>query len=502
MKKLLLLTNTDAKNFFMKEENYCNVDLPQYFSFKNVLNQADMMLTKKKELINCIKSWEALKNTENANYKFYSNKDGNYAWRPFEIIHPFLYVDLVNQITKVENWEYIKSRFQEFKANKKITCCSDIYIDLKNKKQKATSIQSWWSNFEQQSINMFLEFDVMAKTDIVGCYESIYTHSIAWALHEKQYAKEHRKDKDLLGNIIDRRIQCMRYDQTNGIPQGSLLMDFIAEIVLGYADKLLSKRLQELQINNYKILRYRDDYRIFTKSTEDINIILKELSSILSDLNLKLNTNKTGIYSDIVNGSVKEEKLFWLRRKLQFDQETNFQKKLFILKSFSDTYSNSGQLKKALTDLSKEDFTKYSFEIKNNYETICSILCAIWLQNPSSYAQIATIYTKIFDIINSSTKIKKLINKLLNKFKTSPNNTYFEIWMQRALLKFIDIKKESNFQSKLAKVVYSPINIWDSSWLKTNMFKENIIDVEKMERMGKIITFEEFCLFNDYSGEF
>lgn len=50
--------------------------------------------------------------------------------------------------------------------------------------------------------------------------------------------------------------------------------------------------------------------------------------------------------------------------------------------------------------------------------------------------------------------------------------------------------------------MYSPINIWDSSWLKTNMFKENIIDAEKMESMGKIITFDEFCLFNDYSGEF
>lgn len=502
MKNILLLNNTQAKEFFMNEENYCNIDLPLYFSFTDVLNQADTILTKKKELNNCIISKKALKDAEYKNYKFYSNKDGNYAWRPFEIIHPFLYVDLVNQITKIDNWEYIKKRFKTFKANKKIICCSDIYIDNGNKKQKATNIQSWWSNFEQKSINMFLEFNVMAKTDIVGCYESIYTHSIAWALHDKQYAKDHRDDKNLIGNIIDKSIQQMRYDQTNGIPQGSLLMDFIAEMVLGFADTLLSNKLQDLQIIDYKILRYRDDYRIFAKTTEDVNIILKELSSILSELNLKLNTNKTGIYSDIVNASVKEDKLFWLKIKLQFEQENNLQKKLFILKDFSDAYLNSGQLKKALTDLSKESFGKYKKEIKRNYETICAILCSIWLQNPSSYAQIATIYSKIFEIINSKTKINNLMHRLLTRFKNSPNNTYFEIWIQRALLKFIDIKDESKFQSKLAQVVYSPIHIWDSSWLKPNIFKENIIDHQKLKSVGKIITFEEFCLFNDYYGEF
>lgn len=31
----------------------------------------------------------------------------------------------------------------------------------------------------------------------------------------------------------------MSYEQTNGIPQCSTLMDFIAEIVLGYADEII-----------------------------------------------------------------------------------------------------------------------------------------------------------------------------------------------------------------------------------------------------------------------
>jgi hypothetical protein len=55
-------------------------------------------------------------------------------------------------------------------------------------------------------------------------------------------------------------MQGMNYGQTNGIPQGSVLMDFIAEMVLGYIDERLSECLDKNM--NYHIIRYRDDYRI------------------------------------------------------------------------------------------------------------------------------------------------------------------------------------------------------------------------------------------------
>jgi hypothetical protein len=38
-------------------------------------------------------------NYENVNYKLFTNKDGQYAWRLFQLIHPVLYVDLVHKIT-------------------------------------------------------------------------------------------------------------------------------------------------------------------------------------------------------------------------------------------------------------------------------------------------------------------------------------------------------------------------------------------------------------------
>jgi hypothetical protein len=54
---------------------------------------------------------------ENVNYKLFTNKDGQYAWRLFQLIHPVLYVDLVHKITQEENWETIKTAFERFKKN-------------------------------------------------------------------------------------------------------------------------------------------------------------------------------------------------------------------------------------------------------------------------------------------------------------------------------------------------------------------------------------------------
>lgn len=62
----------------------------------------------------------------------------------------------------------------------------------------------------------------------------------------------------------------MSNGQTNGIPQGSVLMDFIAEILLKYSDELISYEIQKNTKlkEKFKILRYRDDYRIFVKEIE------------------------------------------------------------------------------------------------------------------------------------------------------------------------------------------------------------------------------------------
>jgi len=157
----------------------------------------------------------------------------------------------------------------------------------------------------------------------IDCYGAIYTHSIPWALHDKDVAKKKRGDKTLIGNIIDWQLQAMSNGQTNGIPQGSVLMDFIAEMVLCYVDSLLTdkiKKCKNISRKDYKIIRYRDDYRIFSNNPQIAEQIIKELTDILNDLGMKINSAKTHGINDVVHSSIKPDKLFWIVNENQYEK--------------------------------------------------------------------------------------------------------------------------------------------------------------------------------------
>ncbi|MCI1113652.1 RNA-directed DNA polymerase, partial [Stenotrophomonas maltophilia] len=113
-------------------------------------------------------------------------------------------------------------------------------------------------------------------------YPSIYTHSFEWVFISKEEAKK-KKSKNNPGGLIDSHIQMMMNNQTNGIPLGSTLMDTFAELILGQIDIELRKKTNELKIINYKVVRYRDDYRIFSNSKDDLDIISKCLVNVLGD---------------------------------------------------------------------------------------------------------------------------------------------------------------------------------------------------------------------------
>ncbi|WP_246296985.1 RNA-directed DNA polymerase [Flavobacterium inviolabile] len=295
MTKILDLNHTEARQYFLKEESYFNFDLPSYFAFENLLqavsahiNNQDLSTfysTYTNQGGHTKKHFPA--EFEDVNYKFLNNKDGKFAWRPFQLIHPALYISLVNTITEQTNWNLIVARFAQFQANTNIRCYSIPLRSDNEQSDRATSVSQWWQTIEQQSLELALKYDYVLHTDISDCYGSIYTHSVPWAIHTKATAKVHRRDLTLVGNSIDKHLQDMAYGQTNGIPQGSVLMDFIAEMVLGYADLELSDRIQQDGLVDYEIIRYRDDYRIFSNNPQTAEHITKLLTEILIELGMR-----------------------------------------------------------------------------------------------------------------------------------------------------------------------------------------------------------------------
>ena len=147
------------------------------------------------------------------------------------------------------------NRFEYLKNGSHNISCVSLPVQKTDKTQQAAQIINWWDKFEQESIKKSLEYTLLFSTDITDCYGSIYTHTISWALHSKSFIKQakNRSDKSLIGNYIDKAIMDMSNGQTNSIPQGSVLMDFIAEILLAYADFKLAKKLNKAKIQDYHI---------------------------------------------------------------------------------------------------------------------------------------------------------------------------------------------------------------------------------------------------------
>src|SRR5699024_7441454 len=140
-----------------------------------------------------------------------------------------------------------------------------------------------------------------------------YTHSITWAMYGRDVVKNDKNYcKGSFGDELDNKISGIQNNQTNGIPQGSVLMDFIAEIVLGYADLRLLEEIDKLdELDEFEVIRYRDDYRIFSNNHDDLEKIMKILSEVLFNLNFRLNSNKTKLSDNIIIDSIKEDKLYW-----------------------------------------------------------------------------------------------------------------------------------------------------------------------------------------------
>ncbi|MBJ9306985.1 RNA-directed DNA polymerase [Citrobacter freundii] len=495
-KSVLDLDCEEAKKHFLKMESYFNSDLPPYFDFNLLLSKVAHELGEK-EIRGIMKADTKVYECDNVNYTLMINKDGKLSWRPLQIIHPVLYINLVNIITKVESWEKIKSRFASFQNNPKIECLSMPVVG-DSEKDKAAQVSNWWQKVELRSIELSLSFDYLYDTDITDCYGSIYTHSLAWAIETREVAKENKKDKNLLGNLVDTAIQNMQCGQTNGIPQGSVLMDFIAEILLVYVDEVLTEKLHGAGITDYKILRYRDDYRVFVNSPETGERILKLLSEVLSAYGLKLGSAKTKAYDDVVIASVKKDKLSWIAAK---NSHKYLLKYALLIKQHANEHPNSGSLSVALKEFNErvQKITKLDVSSK----PIISIIMDIAYRNPKVYPVSFAILSKFLVLIESGVERLDLMRDIFNKFNKLPNIGYFELWFQRAIKLDMD---SFSFSEKLCLIAKGENpELWNSTWLASSKLlrvinETPIVDFDILRMTTAVIEPEEFDLFPGKSG--
>lgn len=159
------------------------------------------------------------------------------------------------------------------------------------------------------------KFNYLFRFDISKCFDSIYSHSITWALLDKRVVKEHMKDlKGTFGDKFDVLMQALNYNETHGIVIGPEFSRIFAEIILQSIDVKVMRDLDLAGLQNrkdYEIFRYVDDYFVFYNIEPDKEKILAAFRLRLREFKLYLSESKIFEYDKpiITEISIAKDKI-------------------------------------------------------------------------------------------------------------------------------------------------------------------------------------------------
>lgn len=143
------------------------------------------------------------------------------------------------------------------------------------------------------------KYNKMFKFDISKCFDSIYSHSISWALLNKDIVKDNiKKSNKTFSGRFDTLMQNLNYGETNGIIIGPEFSRIFAEIILQQIDinvlRLLANQKPSLIYKkDYEIFRYVDDFFVFYNDDRTKEDILQTYRLQLKEYKLYINDSKS-----------------------------------------------------------------------------------------------------------------------------------------------------------------------------------------------------------------
>lgn len=211
--------------------------------------------------------------------------------RVFGIIHPHRYHDIVWEL--INDWDKLLSIL--FNPDNEIYSYSfpiALTINKQGKLRSGRMIYEFLEMAEKDLVTEAYKYKLLTKIDITNFYNSVYTHTIAWAWCGDRYKALADTNFSFTGSRVDKLIQYSNDMRTNGIPVGPVLSDLIVEIILSERDAIITKKLKEQGIN-FLATRFKDDYRILCNSQEDSEKIIRIFIDALNEFNLQVNEAKT-----------------------------------------------------------------------------------------------------------------------------------------------------------------------------------------------------------------
>lgn len=369
--------------------------------------------------------------------------------RTYGIVNPKIYHDLVYYI--VHNWKEIVDLL--FHDDLNIYSYSFPLPVVKNNLNKLSELRSGRMIYEfiemaeNDLVSEAHKYSLLVKSDISNFYPSIYTHSLAWAIHSKEKIrqKNNRNNFDLFGNCIDKLLQNSNDGCTNGLPVGSALSDLISELLLAFVDRKSSKILRDLGIN-FIAVRFKDDYRILCKSRKDATEILRVLQSSLAEVNLTLSESKTSV-KELPEGLYREWTSAYRKITLKYKpwiRYKTFEETLLSVLEIDRTHPGTGLIDRFLSDITTDEGKLKTRLNPKERRKFLSLLLLLKSRRPKSFpkilALIELIYVEAADTEFKSTVIE-VIGDLLNaKLEASTEDEYELIWLYYFSRKILGVK--------------------------------------------------------------
>jgi hypothetical protein len=143
----------------------------------------------------------------------------------------------------------------------------------------------------QEFIRLEQKSEFLLRIDISKCFESIYTHSLSWAVRGKEFSKATIKARSFESRF-DELMRNANWAETNGILIGPEISRVFAEIIMQAIDVSVEAAVTKEDLD-ISIRRYIDDYFIFGNSLPEVEKAKSLIQNEVRSYNLHLNESKT-----------------------------------------------------------------------------------------------------------------------------------------------------------------------------------------------------------------
>jgi len=240
------------------------------------------------------------------------------------------------------------------------------------------------------------QFSTLTTLDVSKCFDSIYTHSLSWAIKDKDFTKENVAVSSTFAQEFDQTIRHGNHNETNGIPIGPEASRIFAEIIFQEIDRQAIDKLSSLNFGiDYEFRRYVDDVFIFAADENVAQQVYEIYADTLMAFNLHANTTKS---------STTQRPFLTKKSRLIFEAGTK-------TNEFLDKFLEESTVG-VLTP--KRIFSKW--DLTKSYVDSIKSLCSA---NAATYDEIASFLMAIF-----TERIKKLVNENLDACDIKTEDAY------------------------------------------------------------------------------